>query len=167
MWILPAVKQNGFAYYKYLKTYVDDVICVSEAPELTMKGFMEQVKLKNDFVGPPESFIGAQLAFKCINGVDCWTMTSQSYLKEAIKNVERSIKDKGLPPLQSKALTPLSSKHKPKLDISAECYTKETKFYQELVGILQWAVEIGQVDINLEVYLYAYLFAITTIQSSY
>ena len=59
MWILPAVKQNGFAYYKYLKTYVDDVICVSEAPELTMKGFMEQVKLKNDFVGPPESFISA------------------------------------------------------------------------------------------------------------
>ena len=34
---------------------------------------------------------------------------------------------------------------------TAELNATETRFYQELISILRWAVELGQIDIHFEV----------------
>ena len=44
----PAVKENGFQYYEYDLTYVNDVLCVSHEPMSTMKGIQENFKLKDN-----------------------------------------------------------------------------------------------------------------------
>ena len=53
--------------------------------------------------------------------------------------------------LPSRASIPFSYKYKPEVDDTAELNASETRFYQELIGILRWAVELGQIDIHFEV----------------
>ena len=114
-----------------------------------MKQLQESVKFKNDKYEKPEIFLGSQLVEKNINGVNCWTMLSTKYVTEAIKTLEEAMRsqDKELP---SKAITPLTSKYRPELGDSPELDRADTKWYQELIGILRWAVELGRIDILLE-----------------
>ena len=47
----------------------------------------------------------------------------------------------------------MSTSYHPIEDVTKELNVGGVQFYQELIGILQWAVEIGRVDILLEVSL--------------
>ena len=49
--------------------------------------------------------------------------------------------------------TPIRSDYKPELDTSPELAAEGHSYYQELIGILRWAVELGRLDILLEVSL--------------
>ena len=48
---------------------------------------------------------------------------------------------------------PMSASYHPAEDVSRELNVQGVQTYQELIGILRWAVEIGRVDILLEVSL--------------
>ena len=61
-----------------------------------------------------------------------------------------SLTKKGLR-LPSKCPTPLSNGYRPEVDVTAELKADGVQYYQELIGVLRWAVEIGRVDILLEV----------------
>ena len=41
--------------------------------------------------------------------------------------------------------------YRPELDVSSELAPKDSAYYQSLIGILRWIVELGQIDICLEV----------------
>ena len=47
--------------------------------------------------------------------------------------------------------TPISSTCRPVLDVGQELDTTDSAYYQSLIGILRWMVELGRVDICLEV----------------
>jgi hypothetical protein len=55
--------------------------------------------------------------------------------------------------------TPMRSDYKPELDTSPELAAEGHSYYQELIGILRWAVELGRMDILLEVSLMSTYFA--------
>ena len=74
--------------------------------------------------------------------------------------MEDVLNKKGLS-LLSKAHTPLSYNYRPELDATAELKLDGVKFYQEVIGSLRWAVEIGRVDILLEVALMSQQLALT------
>ena len=47
---------------------------------------------------------------------------------------------------------PFSSiNYRPEIDGTAECDPKQHTYYQNLIGILRWAVELGRIDIHFEV----------------
>jgi hypothetical protein len=50
--------------------------------------------------------------------------------------------------LPSKIPTPLSSGYRPELDVSTLLNDEEAHYYLQLIGILQWAVELGRIDIT-------------------
>ena len=52
-----------------------------------------------------------------------------------------------------KCRTPLSTNYHPSEDVTKELNVEGVQFYQDLIGIQQWPVEIGRVDILLEVSL--------------
>ena len=79
-------------------------------------------------------------------------MSSDKYCAAAVANVTEVLEKKGLR-LPSKCLTPLSNGYRPEMDTSPELKADGVQYYQELVGVLRWAVEIGRVDILLEVSL--------------
>jgi hypothetical protein len=53
--------------------------------------------------------------------------------------------------LPRKVETSLVSTYKPELDVSPALNAQEAAYYQSLIGILRWIVELGRVDICLEV----------------
>ena len=95
-------------------------------------------------------YLGASLSkMSNIDGEECWTMSSDSYCAALVKNVESILEKKGLR-LPSKCNTPLQFGYRPELDTTNELKADGTQFYQEIVGSLRWAIEIGRVDILLE-----------------
>ena len=88
------------------------------------------------------------------NGVKAWAFSSSQYAQAAVKNVESYLnkRDGGKAwSLPAKAETPLKSTYRPELDISAELNPTDASYYQSLIGVLRWIVELGRVDICLEV----------------
>ena len=57
--------------------------------------------------------------------------------------------------LKNKVKNPLPSGYCPELDIFDELGLELALQFMQLIGILQWAVELGQIDIYLEVLLIA------------
>ena len=53
--------------------------------------------------------------------------------------------------LPTKADTPLKASYRPELDVSPELDTANAAYYQSLIGVLRWIVELGRVDVCLEV----------------
>ena len=100
----------------------------------------------------PDMFLGATLGTMQIDGHDCWTMGAEKYVLASIKNVEESLAKKGVR-LPTKCYTPLPTDYQPELDTTAELKSDGVQYYQEMIGMLRWAVEIGRVDILLEVSL--------------
>jgi hypothetical protein len=71
-----------------------------------------------------------------------------------VKNVESygSTKTEARWKLPTKAETPLQTSYRPELDVSPELLQPtEAAYYQSVIGILRWIVELGRIDICLEV----------------
>jgi hypothetical protein len=115
---------------------------------------MEQIqslfKFKNDEVKPPDVYLGAKLEKKLVNGVVCWTMSSLQYVSTAIDNVVNKLKEQGKT-LPTKCGTPMAHKYRPEEDESDELEGTEITYFQELIGMLRWSIELGRVDIAMEV----------------
>jgi hypothetical protein len=91
VWIRPGIKPDGFEYYEMVLAYVDDVLSISHNPEPTMKGIQGTFKLKDDKIEKLTMYLGAQISQKVIGEVECWTMSSEKYVKTAIANVEAKL----------------------------------------------------------------------------
>ena len=151
IWMRPAIKPDGHQYYEYIMLYVDDVMAASHNALSLMKDLGKGIKYKNDTIEPPTSYLGAQLKKKKLpNGNHCWSLSSEKYVNAAIANVEAAAKKKGRK-IPHKVRTPMTSSFVPELDGSTELDGEDLTFYQELIGILRWATELGRTDILHEV----------------
>ena len=110
------------------------------------------VKLKNDEIKPPKVYLGAKLEQRDTNGIQRWTIGSYDYIDAAITTVKTSLKSKFKDyELPKNATSPMTSGFIPELDDSRELDSDEITFFQEMIGMLRWAIELGQVDILHEV----------------
>ena len=114
----------------------------------------DTVKYKNGKIEPPEMYLDAKLQEKEINMSLCWTISSTDYIKAAVQTVKDSF-NKALCQwkLPSKAITPMVSAFVPELDGTPELEPDDHRFFQEMIGMLRWATELGQVDMLHEVCL--------------
>ena len=152
VWRRPAKKADGEEYYEYILCYVNDLLAISEDVMKVLQRIQAIFKFKDDKIVCPEVYLGAQLDTMTVDGFDRWTMSSQKYVKTAIDNVEEVLArtNQSLP---TKCGTPLKSGYRPELDTSKELKQDGLQRYQELIGMLRWAVELRRVDILLEMAL--------------
>jgi hypothetical protein len=153
VWMREAVKPDGFKYYEYLLVYVDDILCVSHQPKQTMEAVGQLYRLKNDLIAPPTEYLGAtvvQYRFPDDKEKVQWAMSSVKYVQSAIATVELELgrMDKRL---NGKASSPVASGYRPELDVSPLLDADRANYYQNLIGILRWAVELGRIDIHVAV----------------
>jgi hypothetical protein len=151
-------KRKRFEYYEYMLVYVDDILVCSHNPKPVMEGIKRRFELKGNKYGEPTDFLGAQLKKRVATdpetgmSLECWSMSSTVYVNAAVRNVEERLSKGDLPILKlAKGLTPLPDKYRPEVDSSEVLSADLVTYYQELIGILRWAVEIGRADILLEV----------------
>ena len=149
VWRRPAVKEDSFEYYEYVLCYVDDILAISHKARDMLKAIQTIFKLKDDRIEPPDMCLGATLSIMEDDGIQGWCMSSDKYIKAAVENVEQELA-RANQRLPSKCRTPMTVGYRPERDVSAELTSEGTQRYQELIGVLRWAAELGCVDILLE-----------------
>ena len=149
VWRRPAVKEDGFEYYEYVLCYVDDILAISHKAKDVLKAVQAIFKLKDDRIEPPDMYLGATLSVMEDDGIQGWCMSSDKYVKAAVKNVEQELA-RVSQRLPSKCRAPMTVGYRPERDVSAELTPEGIQRYQELIGVLRWAAELGRVDILLE-----------------
>jgi hypothetical protein len=153
VWLRPAVKSNGFENCELVLCYVDDILAISHDPKkTTLQALTSVFKLKDDKIEEPDMYLGAQLGKMTVDEVECWTRSAEKYVVALVMNIEDILAKRGLR-LPTKCCTPLPSDYKPELETTAELKSEGIQAYQEMIGVLRWAVELGRVDILLEVAL--------------
>ena len=154
LWIKPMTRpDDGYKYYAYILLYVDDCLCIHHDAEKELHQLDKFFPMKQGSIGDPDLYLGAKIRkVKLENGVEAWAMSSSKYVQEAVKNVEKHIaehySDKRL---SKKATGPWRRDYISELDTSRELDPSDASYYQSLVGILHWMVELGRVDMITEV----------------
>ena len=138
------IKDCG-THYEYLIVWVDDILICAKDPMKTIEQLKKRFTLKG--VGKPEYFLGADMTFETeADGKKTFTIGSKTYVRRILTQFELVM---GYKPKQVK--TPLDPKDHPELDKSPFINEKAKKIYWSLMGMLQWAVTIGRMDIHVAV----------------
>ncbi len=154
VWFRPECKPDGFEYYAYILVYVDDILVISCKPEDIMHIVEKSFRLKEGYA-PPSRYLGATINQWKLPGDEHavhWGHSSEEYVKQAIANVEMELGREGKR-LQGRFSTPMTANYRPELDYSPFLSDSAASYYMELIGILHWAVELGRIDIMIDVSL--------------
>jgi hypothetical protein len=156
VWMRKAEKPNGEPIYEYVCCYVDDILYGGLDSALFMKQLGYLYTLKAGSVKEPDKYLGADISKVTVThdegDFECYSMSSDSYLKHAIAEVERTLaaKEKPLELRKARVETPMSSGYRPELDDTPFLGPEDANYYMSLMGILRWAIELGRVDIMVE-----------------
>jgi hypothetical protein len=138
-------RPNDQDYYEILLVFVDDILCISHAPE----DFMKQLAKVYDLRGPvkePKIYLGSNISKRNLpDGTLAWAMSSDTYVKNMLNTVKALLLDKGreLRTTQRRGRTPLPANYKPELDVTRELDTTEISEYLQLIGMLRWALNLA------------------------
>ena len=132
------------------------MLVISHAPDELMKQIGSEFEIKNGEYGPPTLYLGAEVSkVQLGNGEQCWSMDSKKYVKAAIDVVRGLIAEDGqeLKTSKPKHEGPMPINYEPELDSTPHCDEEHASQYRQIIGILQWAIELGRMDILTEVSL--------------
>jgi len=159
VWMRKARKPCGFLYWEYLLVYVDDILVLSHAPHAVIESLSQHVTFKPGSVEEPKNYLGADVFKVTVHdggpnepAKQVWAMSASEYIKRSIQEVERelALQEAYLP---KKIETPISSGYRPELDFSPELDGSRINYFQGLIGVLRWIVELGRIDIIVPVSL--------------
>ena len=139
---------DGVEYYEYMLLYVDDCLCVSEYPRKALAQIDKYFPMKPGSIGPPKIYLGAKVnKVNLPNGVEAYAVSTSQYVQEAVKNVEKLLAKEGKTLIKT-ANAPLTSDYRPdECDASPELAPEEATYYQSLIRVVRWMVEMGRIDI--------------------
>ena len=151
VWMRKGKKDNGQTYWEYMLLYVDDALCISSNGDAPIRELGKYFKIKEESIGPPKIYLGGKMTEVILpNGVKAHAFSSSQYVQEAVRNVESFLASRNMK-LRKKATAPITTDYRPELDASPELNSTDAAYYQSVIGILRWAVELGRIDITCEV----------------
>ena len=152
LWLKKKTGKDGKEYYSYVLLYVDDCLVIDEDAIAVLHSIDKFFPMKKGSIGDPDVYLGTKLRkVKLDNGVECWSMSPTKYVTEAIKTVKKHVLDKyGIRTLPKSGSGAWPNNYIAELDETNELDVQEANYYQSLIGVLHWMVEIGRVDIITE-----------------
>ena len=145
-----STRKNGSDYWEFVLTYVDDILCVSEKPMATMDILKKTYALKEE-AAEPDRYLGANIAkVQLKDGSTAWSMSSDDYVKGAVDVVKGMLAKDGKVLVRKGNDRPMPQNYRPEEDTTPELGSELASRYQQLIGMLRWACELGRVDILLE-----------------
>ena len=57
--------------------------------------------------------------------------------------------------MAAKAVTTTTNGYRPEIDITPELGPEDAAYFHSLIGVLRWIVELGSIDINVEVSMFS------------
>jgi hypothetical protein len=128
------------------------MLMLSANPRETMNSIAKLYRLK-EMPCKPSKYLGADIiehSYPDAPTKRFWGMSSYQFVREAIRVVELELNKVGKH-LATKASTPMHADYQPELDVTPLLNTQQANYYQELIGILRWAIELGRIDIHVQV----------------
>jgi hypothetical protein len=155
VWFLPAVKVTKEAFYEYLLIYTDDILAIGLDPKNVLTRLNRYVTLKPDSIHSPDDYLGTKIKEMVLpNAKKAWGQSSSHYIQSAVANLKNWMKDKEYK-FPKRASTPMVTNYRPDLDVSPVLDAELSNYYQSLIGVLRWVVEIGRIEITTEVSMLA------------
>ena len=122
--------------YEYICTHVDDFCIFSMNPQPIMDQIKSIFTVKSE--GPPEYYLGND--FKT-DSKGRWCIGCRTYIKEGIRRIEAIFGS-----LQKRDIPMVTGDH-PEMDETDILSDDEHTKYQMLIGMLNWIVTLGRIDI--------------------
>ena len=145
---------DSVLYYAYILCYVDDILCIHHDALSVLTEIDKYMPLKPTSVGDPDIYLGAKLKETQLpNGIYAWGMSPSKYVNQAVKNCQTYLTEKlnDRYRLPTRADNPFPTTYCPDTDTTEPLDPECSSFYQHLIGVLRWMVELGRVDIATEV----------------
>ena len=141
----PAIwMKDAGTHWEYICAWVDDLLILSKDPMAVVNALKSKFTLKG--VGKPEYYLGADMAHR-ETPETVFVMGSTTYVKKILSEFERIM---GYAP--KKGITsPLEPSDHPELDNTELLSKDDQQKYWSLIGMLQWAVTLGRIDIAVAV----------------
>ena len=124
--------------YDYIGTHTDDLLIVAKNPSKYMEQLQKVYTINN--IGPPTHHLGCDYE-KLPDGR--WTVSTSTYVKEALQKAKTILGKAAL----HKHSTPMLENLKPEIDTSDFLDPAGHRKYQQLIGIAQWLITCGRLDI--------------------
>jgi hypothetical protein len=112
--------------------------------------------LKPTSVGDPDIYLGAKVRLdQLTNGVFAWGLSPSKYVQQAVLNCEKHLRDhwNGRYRLPARAANPFRLDYDPIIDTTPTLTPDLSSYFQSLIGIMRWMIELGRVDISTEISL--------------
>jgi len=130
-------------HYEYIVVYVDDLGIASKKPSEIINELENRYGFKLKGTGPINFHLGCDY-FRDKHGVLCFA--PKKYVEKMVDTYTRIFGQK-----PKHYVSPLEKGDHPECDTSEELSIELIKIYQSLVGAMQWAVQIGRMDITTAV----------------
>jgi hypothetical protein len=118
------------------------------------------------FMRPPQPYVGTQFdpdiylstklkMTQLDNGICAWGLSPYKYVTKAVKNCAKHLTNKlnNCFCLPQQADNPFPYDYRPELDLSKPLDPECSSFYQHLISVMRWMVELGPIDVATEVSL--------------
>ena len=131
--------------------YVDDLMSINTDPRKILEQVNYYFELKPESIQEPDIYLGAKLCQVTLpSRKRAWATSTSSYIQDSIKNLEEWLSQHSMA-LPKGRETPFPCSYRPELDVTPELTPEMVNYYQSLMGILRWAVELGRMEITTEV----------------
>jgi hypothetical protein len=130
-------------HYEYICVYVDDIIICSKRPRLITDLLETKYQFGLKGTGPIHFHLGCDY-FRDPDGTLCYG--PRRYIDKLVADFERMFKTK-----PKKYTSPLEKGDHPEMDESELLDLEGIKQYQSLIGSIQWAVQLGRLDVTTAV----------------
>jgi len=110
--------------------------------------------LKPSSVGDPDIYLGAKLKqTKLPNGVWAWGLSPSKYVAQSVMNFQTHLTNKldGKYKIPSRADNPFPVNYCPDTDLIDHLDNNCSSFFMHLIGVVQWMVDLGHIDIATEI----------------
>ena len=137
LWIKKSEEYSG---YDYIATHVDDLLIASKEPTKYMSMLEQEFHIRN-IEDSPSYYRGCDISN--VNGR--WHISTKKYVTETLRLFQSSHGD-----IKKESL-PMGVDSHPELDNSDFLDKENHKLYQHIIGLCQWLVVCGRIDINYAV----------------
>ena len=151
---LKAQHRDGIDYYSYILCYVDDIMVIHHDARPILDRIDKFMKLNEISVGDPDIYLGAKLKkVQMDNDVWYWSISPSKYIQEALHNCKNYLKENFSDEYELivNAPNPFTLGYEQCTDVSPLLSPDEASYFQNIIGVMIWMVELGRIDIAVEI----------------
>jgi hypothetical protein len=124
--------------WEYVLVYSNNYLVLAKDPKQIINDIDKKFKIKDGSTGELTQYLGAAISrYHFEDGSWAWAMSSDTYIKAAVANVEGYLKARGEKQLKSKTSCVLPSGRKPEIDVTDLLTDEDTRYYQSQIGVLR------------------------------